>query len=106
MAHYDLNLSLNLACDASQAGLEAVLLHVMPDGTERLIAFAPRTLNKAETNYSQIDKEALAIVWAVKKFNSFSCGLGRGRFGEWGGLGRERFGEGKVWEVCYLGRFV
>ena len=43
----------------------------MPDGTERPIAFASRTLNKTETNYSQIDKEALTVVWAVKKFNCY-----------------------------------
>ena len=71
LAHYDLNLPLNLACDASQAGLGAVFSQVMPDGTESPIAFATRTFNKAETNYSQIDEEALAIVWAVKKFNCY-----------------------------------
>lgn len=40
----------------------------MPDGTERPIAFCSRTLSKAETNYSQLDREATAIFWAVKKF--------------------------------------
>ena len=76
LAHNDLNLPFNLACDASQGGLGAELSHIMPDGTERLIAFASRTLNKAETNYSQIDKEALAIVWAVKKSNCYTCTRG------------------------------
>ena len=77
LAHYDLNLPLNLACDALQAGLGAVLSHVMPNGTECPIAFASRTLNKAETNYYQIDKETLTIIWAVKKF---SCYLYRRHF--------------------------
>ncbi|GFR09671.1 transposon Tf2-9 polyprotein [Trichonephila clavata] len=35
---------------------------------ERPIAFASRTLSGSEKKYSQIDKEALSIVWAVKKF--------------------------------------
>ncbi|GFT33095.1 uncharacterized protein K02A2.6 [Trichonephila clavipes] len=38
------------------------------DGSERPIAFASRTLSGSEKKYSQIDKEALSIVWAVKKF--------------------------------------
>ncbi|GFW78351.1 uncharacterized protein K02A2.6 [Trichonephila clavipes] len=45
-----------------------VLSHVYPDGSERPIAFASRTLSGSEKKYSQIDKEALSIVWAVRKF--------------------------------------
>ncbi|VDI51049.1 Hypothetical predicted protein [Mytilus galloprovincialis] len=59
LCHYDPELPIRLACDASPFGLGVVLSHKMQDGTERPIAFASRSLNKAERNYSQIDKEAL-----------------------------------------------
>nr|KAI8735615.1 CAunnamed protein product [Biomphalaria glabrata] len=70
----DQNLPVRLACDASPYSIGAVLSHVTKSGDERPIAYASRTLNKAEENYSQLDKEALAIVWAVKKFFIYLCG--------------------------------
>ncbi|GFX90469.1 transposon Tf2-11 polyprotein [Trichonephila clavipes] len=68
LVHYDPSLPLTLASDASPVGIGCVLSHVYPDGSERPIAFASRTLSGSEKKYSQIDKEALSIVWAVRKF--------------------------------------
>ncbi|GFW56230.1 uncharacterized protein K02A2.6 [Trichonephila clavipes] len=64
----DPSLPLTLASDEFPVGIGCVLSHVYPDGSERPIAFASRTLSGSEKKYSQIDKEALSIVWAVKKF--------------------------------------
>jgi len=68
-SHYDDRKKLVVSCGASPSGVGAVLAHIMPDGTERTVGYASRTLNNGEHRYSQVDKEGLAVIFGVKKFH-------------------------------------
>ncbi|XP_063545414.1 uncharacterized protein K02A2.6-like [Cydia strobilella] len=74
LVHYDPDLPLVLAVDSSSYGLGSVLSHRFPDGSERPICFASRTLTAAERAYSQLDKEALAIIAGVIKHHQYLYG--------------------------------
>ena len=74
IVHYDTTKPLLLACDASEYGIGAVLSHIVNGSEERPVAYISRTLSPAEKNYSQLEKEALAIVFAVKKFHRYLLG--------------------------------
>ncbi len=74
LAHFDPSLEIRVACDTSAYGVGAVISHKMPDGSEKPVGFVSRTLNSAEKKYSQLEKEALACVVGVTRFNSYLCG--------------------------------
>ena len=74
LVHYDPSLPLKLAADASAYGVGSVISHVMPNGDERPIAFSSRTLQASEKNYAQIEKEALALIFGIRKFHLYLYG--------------------------------
>ena len=60
LTHYDPRLPINMAADASAYGVGAVILHVF--------------LTTSEKNYAQLEKEALSLVFGVKKFHQYLYG--------------------------------
>ena len=73
LVHYDPSQPLLLSCDASQYGVGAVLSQVC-NGDEKPVAYASRTLTTAERNYSQLEKEGLALIYGVRKFHNYLFG--------------------------------
>lgn len=69
LAFFDPNLPVTVQTDSSKDGLGSVLLQ-----NNQPVAFASRALTPAEVRYSQIEKELLAIVFAVERFHEFVYG--------------------------------
>ncbi len=63
-----------LQTDASGIGIGAVLSQSGQDGLEHPVAFASRTLTRAERRYPPIDQECLAIYWAIQHFRPYLYG--------------------------------
>ena len=76
LAHYDPTLLIRLAGDAFAYGIGAVLSHKFPDVKCKQwgIAYISRTLSKAEGNYVQLEKEALSLLFGVRKFHQYIYG--------------------------------
>jgi len=69
LSYYDPSKELTIQCDASQSGLGAALLQ-----NGRPIEYASRALTETETRYAQIEKEMLAIVFSLERFNQYAFG--------------------------------
>ena len=59
-----------LFVDASSTGIGFTLAQIQ-NGKELVIAYNARGLNKAEQNYSTTEREALALVEGIKKFQPY-----------------------------------
>ena len=60
--------------DASQVGAGAVLLQTDDQEVDRPVSYFSKKFNQHQLNYSTIEKEALALVWALQHFNVYVGG--------------------------------
>ena len=74
LAHFDPTKKVVLTTDASPHGMGACLSHkVAITGKTRLhpIAYASASFKPSEKSYAQVDREGLAIIWAVNYFRQY-----------------------------------
>ena len=70
---FNKNLPTAIETDASAYGLGAVLMQKYPNGWLP-VQFASRSLNDAEKNYSNIERESLAVLFGCERFKQFLLG--------------------------------
>ena len=69
MTNFDTTKLILLQVDASQKGLAAAL---MQDGCP--VAFASKALTQAETQYANMEREMLAIIYGCERFHNYLFG--------------------------------
>jgi hypothetical protein len=74
LAHYSISAPTRVVVDTSPWAVGAVLLQQQSDCTYRPIAFGSRSPTETEMKYSQIEKEALAIVFGCEHFHLYLYG--------------------------------
>jgi len=69
LSYYDVNKEITIQCDSSQNGAGACLFQ---EG--KPVAFVSKALTETQQQYSQIEKELLAVVFAMERFHFFVYG--------------------------------
>lgn len=70
---YDPEKEIVVSADAGPYGVGVVMSHIV-NGVEKPVLFASSTLSPAEKNYSQPQRKALAVIFALKKFYKYIYG--------------------------------
>lgn len=73
LAHYSLEAETKLVVDASPVGLGCVLLQNV-NSRWQPISYASRSLTAAEKRYSQMEREAMAVLFGLQKMHSYIYG--------------------------------
>ena len=73
LALYDPNAETTISTDASSYGLGPILLQKLEDQWHP-VAYASRSMTDAESRYTQIEKETLAVTWACERFATYIQG--------------------------------
>ena len=69
MNYYDFNKYTEVIVDGSPFGLGTMLVQKdKPNDVSKVVAYSSRSLLDVEQRYSQIERETLAMVWAIQYF--------------------------------------
>lgn len=74
LTHYDPLKKIVVAADASAYGMGGCIMHELPDRSLHPIIHVSKSFNAAQKNYSQIEKEAEALVFTVKRCHKYLFG--------------------------------
>ena len=74
LVHFDPDRKIVVAADASSYGWGGVLMHKFDNGSLKPVWHVSGSFTKAERNYAQVQREALALVRTLKKFHRFVYG--------------------------------
>ena len=73
--YFDKSKQAGLFTDEAPTGLSAILSQTTPGKEDRkIVAYVSRSLTDVESCYSQTEKEALAIVWAIERLHIYLYG--------------------------------
>ena len=70
----DPNTETILQCDASTLGLGAWIRQIDSKGEEKIVGMASRCLTRTESRYSNIERECLAVLFGLEKFEYYLLG--------------------------------
>lgn len=76
LSYYDPspNTTTILQCDASLTGLGAWIRQIDNNGEEKIVAMGSRSLTDAESRYSNIERECLAVAYGLERFEYYLYG--------------------------------